>query len=353
MLRWKGTWKGSWKRPIRLYCAVGLYAVCALSCSSEKPPERDSSKHGTPGRESLAVSAEKKARVYIESLQNADGGWPLLPGGESELEATALAVWALAGSRAEGGSPPESAVRGAAFLKSGQSADGGWSGNSAYTAFALAALSALEPDGGAWRSRGLAWLESAQNADGSWGRFAGDAGHPLYTSAVLTVYSRLGVAAESGAAESGLRWLWGRAGSDGGWSLQEGGASDALASAWAARAVLPQSAEAFDPVEWLRGAQNVDGGFSLQKGGQSDPEITAAAASALALEASEDLSSELELVLNYLVYIQQKDGSFISAVPMELSEPAANIQTSSFALLAISGLLSSGGGHSMIFRDRL
>jgi len=55
----------------------------------------------------------------------------------------------------------------------------------------------------------------------------------------------------------------------------------------------------------------------------------------LALVACQDQLNTDKLAIGYLKHMQQKDGSFVSQTPIELNVPKANLQTTSFALLAI------------------
>ena len=83
----------------------------------------------------------------------------------------------------------------------------------------------------------------------------------------------------------------------------------------------------------LRAYQNDDGGFGLMKGQPSDPELTSYAI--LALVAGKDTSTAGYRAVRYLRKVQQKDGSYVSATPIELKEPTANIQTTCFAMWAM------------------
>ena len=84
---------------------------------------------------------------------------------------------------------------------------------------------------------------------------------------------------------------------------------------------------------WLKQQQNEDNGFPFVKGKPSDPEITAYAV--LALVACQDQLNTDKLAIGYLKNVQEKDGSFVSQTPIELDTPKSNLQTTSFALLAV------------------
>ena len=100
----------------------------------------------------------------LQSLQNADGGWPFQAAQQSRVEPTAWAMRALFDRGNE--NPPassESARRAAEFLRSSQLADGSWpaspqiSTGSWITSLACAAL-AGDPQSAAVVSAGLQWL---------------------------------------------------------------------------------------------------------------------------------------------------------------------------------------------------
>ena len=119
---------------------------------------------------------------------------------------------------------------------------------------------------------------------------------------------------------------------DGGWSMVYGERSDVLVTSW----VLHGLSIAYDvgtQMVWLKQMQNDDGGFGRWKDAPSDPEITAYAV--LALVIGEDPLNADQVALRYLREVQQEDGSFVSATPIELKEPTANLQTTCFVLWAI------------------
>ena len=344
------------------------------------------------------------ASSYIIKHQNDDGGWPLTPGGESDVEVTAFAIQAL---MLKGWGSGSSVIRrGVTYLIKHQRSDGSWNGNAAHTIFAAVALKRAEAVE-YWEAQfnGLKWLEDTQKERGSWGREIRQPGNPLYTGAVLTGLGLLDFDreselvtkaadwlayrslfsidlafqseldnkksvsvglrrefAENGATlfdtatvmieEKGRRWLIAdargeylikkgrdalhicvsRINQDGGWSMVYGERSDVLVTSW----VLQGLSIAYDvslQMVWLKQMQNDDGGFGRWKGTPSDPEITAYAV--LALVIGEDPLNADQVALRYLREVQQEDGSFVSATPIELKEPTANLQTTCFALWAI------------------
>ena len=266
---------------------------------------------------------------YLVQAQNPDGGWPLIAGGESDVEVTALVMQALMFTG--WGSGSSVIRRGVVYLTSRQIEDGSWNGNTVHTTFVLMALGQAGTDAEV-RFKGLKWLKGIQNEDGSWGRKMYQPGNPLYTGAVLTGLRRLGFKQNFSPIPKAARWLEKRINVDGGWSLARGGKSDALVTSW----VLPGLSLVFDidaQLAWLKQMQNKDGGFGIQKSEPSDPEITAYAI--LALVAGGDPLNTDKVAIGYLREIQQEDGSFVSATPIEFKTPKANLQTTSFVLWAI------------------
>ena len=139
--------------------------------------------------ESAIYKTIKNAKTYIVKHQNKDGGWPLVPGGKSDAEVTALAIWAL--TDAGWGTGSRVIRSGVRYLKNRQGEDGSWNNNTAHTAFTLVALANANADAEVQFS-GLQWLKNAQNPSGSWGRKSRGPGHILYTSATLVGFKRLG-----------------------------------------------------------------------------------------------------------------------------------------------------------------
>ena len=278
------------------------------------------------------------AKAFIVQHQNRDGGWPLVPEGESDVEITGLAIWALID--AGWGTGSQVIRRGVAYLRHAQYDNGSWNDNTAHTIFAVIALAAAETDADA-RFKALRWLRAAQNPVGSWGTKERTPSNILYTAAVIAGFKRLNFKFEREFdakdqdipwLSKGCHWLSQRINFDGGWSLQRSPRSDVFVTAW----VLQGLAPVYDidaQIAWLKQMQNQDGGFGRYKGQPSDPGVTAAAIMALA--AGADPLNTRRVAINYLITARQADGSYVSDTPMELSEPTANLQSTCFVLIAI------------------
>ena len=278
------------------------------------------------------------AKAFIVQHQNRDGGWPLVPEGESDVEITGLAIWALID--AGWGTGSQVIRRGVAYLRHAQYDNGSWNDNTAHTIFAVIALAAAETDADA-RFKALRWLRAAQNPVGSWGTKERTPSNILYTAAVIAGFKRLSFKFEREFdakdqdipwLSKGCHWLSQRINFDGGWSLQRSPRSDVFVTAW----VLQGLAPVYDidaQIAWLKQMQNQDGGFGRYKGQPSDPGVTAAAIMALA--AGADPLNTRRVAINYLITARQADGSYVSDTPIELSEPTANLQSTCFVLIAI------------------
>ena len=208
--------------------------------------------------------------------------------------------------------------------------------------------------------KALGWLrKKAQNADGSWSKTVGGVGNPVYIGVVLTGMKRVHLDTMYTPVPKGIKWLMDNRNSDGGWAIKKGESSNTLATAWAIQglsiAAIDYAYTIEESLNWLKQIQNDDGGFGMwnisrrdsenpigipseptksgTKGQKSDPELTAYAI--LALVAGKDTSTAGYRAVYYLRKVQQKDGSYVSATPIELKEPTANLQTTCFAIWAM------------------
>jgi len=269
------------------------------------------------------------AKTYIVQHQNKDGGWPLTPGGDSNVERTAFAIWALIDA---GWGTGSQVIRiGVQYLRNSQWDNGSWNNNTAHTTFALVALATAETDPEV-RFKGLRWLKKAQNRSGGWGKKARSPDNVLYTAAVLAGFRKLGFKRNFEPISKGAAWLAEGINFDGGWALERGGRSDVFITSWVVQAL--ETVYNMDiQIVWLKQFQNDDGGFGRYKGSPSDPEITAIAIMALA--AGNDPLNTRRVAINYLTNVWQEDGSFVSNTPIELSKPTANLQSTCFVLIAI------------------
>ncbi len=314
-----------------LLCLQILICICGLDSiiNSAEGARHDLSIDTTEPRIYKMI---EKTKEYIISQQNEDGGWSLLPGGESEVEITALAIWALI--EADWGTGSRIIRRGVRFLRNSQREDGSWNDNTAHTIFALIALTKANTDPDA-RFDGITWIQKAQNRSGSWGHKGNSTGQVLYTSATLVGLKYLGFNHISfDSLLPGMEWLesFEQRNREGYWNLPGGTQSDIYVTAWALQGLLP----AYDvdtQIAWLKQFQNSDGGFPRFPRKDSDPEVTATVIMALA--ANEDPLNTRRVAINYLMKAQKSDGSFISKTPREINSPKANLQTTCMVLIAV------------------
>lgn len=270
------------------------------------------------------------AEKYILENQNSDGGFPILPDGESDVEVTAFVVQAMI---VKGYGTGWSVInRAVDYLIDQQHGDGSWNENTAHTIFALQALDLSERDPDV-RFKAMTWIEKAQNPDGSWGKTANSPSNLFYTSVVLAGLRHLATPRYTPISKAS-KWLADphRVNYDGGWSIMRGSKSDVMVTAW----VLNGISLIYDVDEqlaWLKQQQNDDNGFAKSKGKPSDAEITAYVL--IALAAGEDPLNTAQIAIGYLRSVQQADGSFVSSTPIELKKPIANLQTTAFVHLAV------------------
>ena len=309
----------SWQIILFLFC-FNITKVFADDVPPKKP------------KETALFRTIERTKAYIVKHQNRDGGWPLVPGKKSDVEITALAIWAL--TEAGWGTGSIVIRRGVKYLRKHQRKDGSWNNNTAHTTFALIALANAKTDPDA-RFDGLQWLKNAQNPSGSWGRKSRGPGHVLYTSATLVGLKKLGfVQRHFKSIPMAMKWLenLNQRNYEGFWTLPGGTQSDIFATAWALQG-LSTDYDLDAQIAWVKQFQNNDGGFPRFKGKPSDPEVTAA--TIMALAAYNDLLNTLRIAITYLTKAQEADGSFVSDIPIELKTPVANLQSTCFVLIAI------------------
>ena len=170
-------------------CYILLNFVIGIRGSAAAETEVSTSNNAEISEGPPLFKTIKGAKTYIVKHQNRDGGWPLVPGGDSNVENTAFAIWALID--AGWGTGSQVIRMGVAYLRNTQSDDGSWNNNTAHTTFALIALTTAETDPDA-RFKGLQWLKKVQNRSGGWGKKERTPDNVLYTAAVLAGFRRLG-----------------------------------------------------------------------------------------------------------------------------------------------------------------
>jgi hypothetical protein len=157
----------------------------------------------------------------LEGMQNPDGGWQVrrsLVGGNSQLsitESTTACLWAL---HAAGRTASDPAVRqGIVWLEGMQQADGGWPSSGRASA-AREPRSLVFPTTCAVRAlarfgrtdavtKGVAWLRGVQRPDGGWGEDVGAESSPAYAGYAVVTLLNAGVAAGDRAVERACEYL--------------------------------------------------------------------------------------------------------------------------------------------------
>ncbi|MCP4202401.1 MAG: squalene--hopene cyclase [bacterium] len=202
------------------------------------------------GEVSLAVEgAMDRARDWLLSMQNRDGGWASFDKGcdrefltfipfadhnamidPSTTDITSRVIEALIGLGIDRGDP--AIRRGVRFIRAEQEADGSWYGrwgcNYLYgTWLALVGLAAAGEDmSRPWARRAADWLRSKQNPDGGWGELPESYSNPALkgvgpSTASQTAWALMGLMAAGGAncaeARRGVDFLVSCQLEDGGW----------------------------------------------------------------------------------------------------------------------------------------
>jgi hypothetical protein len=170
-----------------------------------------------------------------------------------------------------------------------QSQPGLGSGDALSTAYAVLALTSLDPFNQSYGEAAVDWLTAHQNVDGSWGTFAGAPGDVETTATVREAFTAVGQDTSITASRASS-WLGLRQGTDGGWSRAgDGSTSDVPATAAVARSLLAQGVNPNDanngagqsPMSFLRSTQDTTTGIVGRAPGVSADEPTQATAIAM------------------------------------------------------------------------
>jgi squalene cyclase len=278
-----------------------------------------------------------KATANILSMQEENGAWSRLKGEfPPEVEPTAWAVKFLAMNKAA----PDKMEKGVAFILKDQKPDGGWNNNSAHTAFAIIALKQAGKGDEAIK-KGVEYLRSVQDGDGGFRR-VGKEGQPLtiYTAVVLLALKDAGYPKNDAMVRQAVDWLAGCQNPDGGYGMPKGSPSLSPSTAFVIKALLaygaaPSSPFVADGVEWLMKTQKPSGGFSAVPPAPEDPELTAYAI--MALNGFKEKADAVKKAAEYLGKVQQPDGAYVSAAPMQFNKVAKkNTQSTLWVAWALS-----------------
>ncbi len=255
------------------------------------------------------------AAAWLEGAQNADGGFGIEIGAESNLEMTTWAALALeAGGRnpldvsTDGRTPIDylqahsSEIRStndiqrvilvleAAGLDAGEFAgrdfvatlrdrrrrDGSFRAWPNLTAFGILALAAAGvPDSDLLRSAN--WLRRAQARDGGWGAVVGTQTDPDSTGAVLQALAAAGLGGSS-VSERGVAYLKRNQLRGGGWALTSGGTPNSQSTAYCVQGLLSFGVDPADiqrggddPFDFLSARQASDGHYRYSASSDQTP----------------------------------------------------------------------------------
>jgi energy-coupling factor transport system substrate-specific component len=276
---------------------VALAAIAALSLGGLS---------AAGGRASAATSTT----TWLRGAQNADGGFGIAPGSESNAGMTGWASLGLEAADinpldvAKGGETPISylrahasevrsvgdlertvlVLRGAglgargfggrdlvAELRRARGGDGSYAGAVNLTAFGILAMKAAGAGGG---SGSAAWLRSAQNADGGWGLAPKTGSDADSTGAALQA---LAVAGRGPALARGVAYLRTSQHKGGGFALAFNGPVNSQSTAWAvqglvAAGVSPASLQrGGTPLSYLEKVRAADGHYRYSSSSDQTP----------------------------------------------------------------------------------
>jgi prenyltransferase/squalene oxidase-like repeat protein len=246
---------------------------------------------------------------WLETQQNADGGFGSSPEDDSSA---AITGWAMLGLEAAGRNPfdvarlgrtPVDSLRSnldevssagdlartiVALLGAGadprsfggrnlveelrerRAANGSFAGWPGTTSFSVIALRAADAKGGL--ERAISWLVSVQNEDGGWGDVPGQPSNADVTGSVMQAIP------DSKAAQKGLSYLRKHQRSSGGFGLGAGGAVNTQSTAWAVQGMI---AAGVDPakagpaggsaLDYLAAQQAGDGHYRYSESSDQTP----------------------------------------------------------------------------------
>jgi energy-coupling factor transport system substrate-specific component len=253
------------------------------------------------------AAGTEDAKSWLESVQNADGGFGASSGDPS---GAAITCWVMLGLEAAGRNPLDVARLGKTpvdFLRSSigevsssgdlartivalegagvdprsfaghdlvgelaqrRAANGsfeGWPGTTSYSAIALRAA-------GAGIEKTLSWLSDVQNGDGGWGDVPGQASNPDVTAAAMQAIPK------TKAGQGGLAYLRKHQRSNGGFALGGSGGVNSQSTAWAVEGMIAVGADpakiasgSSSALDYLASLQAADGHYRYSASSDQTP----------------------------------------------------------------------------------
>lgn len=161
----------------------------------------------------LAKAATHLVRTQIAADDRLrDGGWGIASTPQTPItESTAWCAYALYLADPVGAN--EALTKAKRWLETNQNEDGGWGGAAGYPSrtypisVAIRTLSCLHPVSESIHAA-ISWLERHQNADGGWGEFPGVDSTPIHTAHAILGLIEGRVSLTSKGVRNGVEWLY-------------------------------------------------------------------------------------------------------------------------------------------------
>jgi energy-coupling factor transport system substrate-specific component len=244
------------------------------------------------------AAAPSSAASWLESVQNADGGFGAAAG---DVSGAAITGWVMLGLEAAGRNPLDVSRLGKTpvdFLRSSI----GEVSSSGDLARTIVALEGAGVDPRSFAGRNLVSQLLQRRADN--GSFEGWPGTTSYAAIALR-------AAGAGGLEKTLSWLSGVQNGDGGWGDVPGQPSNADVTA-AVMQAIPDTDAAAAGLSYLRKHQRSNGGFALGGSGGVNSQSTAWAAEGMIAVGADPatIAAGSSSALGYLAARQASDGHY-------------------------------------------
>lgn len=227
-------------RPLMRTSGVGLLVVAALAVSFGEAARPEKAEAAYPAKAGNAAA-------WLQTQQNADGGFPSSPDGTSSVNITARSMFALASAGINPLDVKTNATPYGYLINNRKDIT-----DASDIALTILAIKTVGQNPRDFKGRNL--IEALRNRRGN-GSFGDNVN--------ITAFSILAFrsAGSTKDAQYSLKWLNGAQNNDGGWGISKGSKSDADSSGTALMAITSGQA-AGKAINYLRGIQKDSGGFA-------------------------------------------------------------------------------------------